>query len=114
MVGGNTRAGGGARKAGGPRGRPRHCNGQYSSTRTPLAAGAAGKVSRMARSQETTFVRATFAEPRGRCWWRSGAFLARARYGHSSGRSVRFDLSLAPRVTALVDRALPRRVQESG
>src|SRR4051812_36947349 len=74
MVGGNTRAGGGARKAGGPRGRPRHCNGQYSSTRTPLAAGAAGKVSRMARSQETTFVRATFAEPRGRCWWRSGAF----------------------------------------
>src|SRR5213596_666634 len=30
----------------------------------PLAAGAAGKVSRTARSQETTFVRATFAEPR--------------------------------------------------
>ena len=30
----------------------------------------------MARSQETTFVRATFAEPRGRCWWRSGAFRA--------------------------------------
>ena len=27
-----------------------------------------------ARSQETTFVRATFAEPRGRCWWRSGVF----------------------------------------
>jgi len=31
-------------------------------------------VSRAARSQETTLVRATFAEPRGRCWWRTGVY----------------------------------------
>src|SRR5450759_4160816 len=62
---------------------------------TPLTAGAVGKASPAARSQETTFVRATFAEPRGRSWWRSGVFLTRARCGHSSGRSVRFVFSLA-------------------
>src|ERR1700693_1076893 len=53
-----------------------------------------------ARSQETTFVRATFAEPRGRCWWRSGVFLARARCEHSSGRSVRL-LFLSRRSTCI-------------
>src|SRR6195256_5551578 len=70
--------------------RPRHCNGDQRRLETPLTAGAVGKVSPAARSQETTFVRATFTEPRGRSWWRSGVVLARARCGHSSERIVRF------------------------
>src|SRR5207248_11693391 len=53
---------------------PRHCNGHKRRLGTPLTAGAVGKVSPAARSQETTHVRATFAEPRGRSWWRSGVF----------------------------------------
>ena len=43
-----------------------------------------------ARSQETTLVRATFAEPRGRAGG-GQASSTRARCGHSSGRSARFD-----------------------
>src|SRR5438046_797782 len=54
--------------------RPRHCIGQETRARCNHWLGRAGKVSDAVRSQETTFVRATFSEPRGRSWWRTDAF----------------------------------------